>query len=78
MRKVFAILDIETITDARLAFDVAWIDGCLALAAQGAEGETKAQFESLFGMSADELVSYCSALSSSQGPGTRMPSSCWK
>ncbi len=25
MRKVFAILDIETITDARLAFDVAWI-----------------------------------------------------
>jgi len=25
MRKVFAILDIETVTDARLAFDVAWI-----------------------------------------------------
>jgi len=25
MRKVFAILDIETITDARLAFDIAWI-----------------------------------------------------
>ena len=25
MRKVFAILDIETLTDARLAFDVAWI-----------------------------------------------------
>ena len=25
MRKVFAILDIETITDARIAFDVAWI-----------------------------------------------------
>lgn len=25
MRKVFAILDIETITDARLAFDVAWM-----------------------------------------------------
>lgn len=25
MRKVFAVLDIETLTDARLAFDVAWI-----------------------------------------------------
>lgn len=25
MRKVFAILDIETLTDARLAFDIAWI-----------------------------------------------------
>ena len=25
MRKVFAILDIETITDARLCFDIAWI-----------------------------------------------------
>jgi len=25
MRKVFAILDIETVTDARLAFDIAWI-----------------------------------------------------
>ena len=25
MRKVFAILDVETITDARLVFDVAWI-----------------------------------------------------
>ena len=25
MRKVFAVLDIETITDARLAFDIAWI-----------------------------------------------------
>lgn len=25
MRKVFAVLDIETLTDARLAFDIAWI-----------------------------------------------------
>lgn len=25
MRKIFAILDIETVTDARLAFDIAWI-----------------------------------------------------
>ena len=25
MKKVFAILDIETVTDARLAFDIAWI-----------------------------------------------------
>ena len=25
MRKVFAILDIETVTDARLAFDIAWL-----------------------------------------------------
>lgn len=25
MRKIFAVLDIETITDARLAFDIAWI-----------------------------------------------------
>jgi len=25
MRKVFAVLDIETVTDARLAFDIAWI-----------------------------------------------------
>ena len=25
MRKIFAVLDIETLTDARLAFDIAWI-----------------------------------------------------
>lgn len=25
MRKIFAVLDIETVTDARLAFDIAWI-----------------------------------------------------
>ena len=37
MRKVFAILDIETLTDARLAFDIAWI----AYDAKGNELERK-------------------------------------
>jgi len=61
----FASFELVSETGANPVYSPVSVLFALAMAAQGAEGETKAQFESLFGMSAEELVSYCSALSSS-------------